>query len=164
MSGFSIFLSILIIVFIIYMGSASKPNSSTGVKIRNDNEEEVIQRLSNIGEIKHVMMLNDNMVSNNKEFVAIVDDILYYELHDNKGFTSLENVRETDISYHVKERNQMKIMSITPTFDKTTILQRIGFTLYKENEDDVKLIFRGFCVTPQKAKKLKLVIDKMIAV
>lgn len=160
MSFLSLVLTIIIIGVCILSKVSNNPTSHINKDITSQIEKEIKDKLENLGEVKYVMVLNKN-ISNNKEYIAIVGNELYYDLHDQKGVCLLDEVIDIYVSYKIKERNKLKVLTIVPTFDKETILQGISLTLHKEGED-LTLNLRGYLCYPEKFNKLKIMIENQL--
>lgn len=153
------FFTILIIVFYILYKMGNTP------KMRNERikgtEDKIKNQLKEFGELKALCVMN-KAIESNEEYLAVVGNEFHYKFNKKEEIIiPIEEIDDIGVEYNVKERNTMKVLTLMPTFDKTTVLIGIKLILFI-GSDDITLDIKGFLCNTVKFDRLKKVLEESI--
>lgn len=151
MGTFLIGLILLIIVYII--ASSSEKNN----KIKVQDAE--LCNLSHYGTCKYSFYSK-----NGQQYLLVTGDnkIVFVDNYNKKTEINLNDIMKVDLKYHVVERHKQKVLTVVPSFDKTTALSKLELNIFTYSDNDINYIFNPICYPEDlvnKLEKFKYLID-----
>ena len=155
-----VIVSLVVIILFSLMKECFSSNSDAYAEIRINTENKIVSKLSELGDIKYLVFLNENSAYSSTSHLAIVDDCMKIKVGNLERIVKIKDILKFEIRYEIEEQNKMRFVSMMPTYDKKVQINSIQIILYLDGLNDIILNLNPQTVSDYKIKKLQLMIEK----